>query len=51
LARQHAIDLPLSCNSLASDVEADQHCLLRSFEEARRLLEQGRFKTSNAQDL
>jgi hypothetical protein len=37
---------PLSCNSLASDVETDQHCLLRSFDEARRLLEQGRFKNT-----
>jgi len=34
---------PLSCNSLASEVETNSHCLLTSFESACALLEQGRF--------
>lgn len=37
---------PLSCNSLATEVETNQHCLLSSFEHARELLEQGKFKNS-----
>jgi hypothetical protein len=37
---------PLSCNSLASEVETNTHCLLRSFEEARTLLENGTFNDS-----
>jgi hypothetical protein len=35
---------PLSCNSLATEVEANQHCLLSSLEQAQQMLEQGRFK-------
>jgi hypothetical protein len=35
---------PLSCNSLATEVETNQHCLLDSFEQARQLLEDGKFK-------
>lgn len=34
---------PLSCNSLAADVETNAHCLLQSLEEARVLLESGIF--------
>jgi hypothetical protein len=34
---------PLSCNSLASEVETNARCLLPSFEQARTLLESGTF--------
>ena len=34
---------PLSCNSLASEVETNGHCLLPSLEGARRLLAEGKF--------
>ena len=34
---------PLSCNSLAAQVETNAHCLLHSFEQARTLLENGSF--------
>jgi hypothetical protein len=37
---------PLSCNSLASEVETNSHCLLQSFEQARTLLENGTFSDS-----
>ena len=37
---------PLSCNSLASEVETNSHCLLKSFEDARMLLENGTFNDS-----
>jgi hypothetical protein len=37
---------PLSCNSLASVVETNQHCLLPSFERAQLLLEGGKFKNT-----
>ena len=37
---------PLSCNSLASEVETDSRCLLQSFDKARKLLENGRFNNS-----
>lgn len=37
---------PLSCNSLASEVETNRHCLLPSFEKAKELLEEGKFKNS-----
>jgi len=30
---------PLSCNSLAKEIKTNRHCLLDSFEEAKRLLE------------
>jgi hypothetical protein len=36
----------LSCNSLATEVETNQHGLLPSFERAQRLLEEGRFKNT-----
>jgi hypothetical protein len=35
---------PLSCNSLAKEIKTNQHCLLGSLEEAKRLLEEGRFQ-------
>jgi hypothetical protein len=35
---------PLSCNSLAAEVQTNQHCLLASLEQARQLLEDGKFK-------
>jgi hypothetical protein len=37
---------PLSCNSLAAEVETNQHCLLDSFERAQQLLEEGKFKNT-----
>lgn len=37
---------PLSCNSLATEVETNQHCLLASFERAQKLLEEGKFKNT-----
>jgi hypothetical protein len=37
---------PLSCNSLATEIETNQHCLLDGFERARRLLEEGQFDNS-----
>ncbi len=37
---------PLSCNSLASEVETNQHCLLSPFERAQQLLEEGKFKNT-----
>ena len=37
---------PLSCNSLASELETNSRCLLQSFEHARKLLEEGTFDSS-----
>lgn len=37
---------PLSCNSLASEIETNQFCLLPSFEKAKELLEEGKFKNA-----
>jgi len=37
---------PLSCNALALEVETNPHCLLASVEDARRALEDGRFRDS-----
>ncbi len=37
---------PLSCNSLATEVETNPRCLLQSFEQARTLLENGTFNDS-----
>jgi hypothetical protein len=37
---------PLSCNSLASEVETNSRCLLQSVEQARKLLENGTFNDS-----
>jgi hypothetical protein len=37
---------PLSCNSLASEVETNSRCLLQSFEQAQKLLENGTFTDS-----
>lgn len=37
---------PLSCNSLATDVETNRHCLLSSFERAQQLLEEGKFENT-----
>ena len=37
---------PLSCNSLATEVETNQHCLLSTFESAQQALEEGRFKNT-----
>lgn len=37
---------PLSCNSIASEVSTNEHCLLQSLAEAKRLLEAGKFKNS-----
>jgi len=37
---------PLSCNSLATEVETNQHWLLASFERAQKLLEEGKFKNT-----
>lgn len=35
---------PLSCNGLAKEIATNQHCLLASLEEARALLEGGKFE-------
>jgi hypothetical protein len=37
---------PLSCNSLASEIETNEHCLLPSFEKAKELLEERKFENS-----
>lgn len=37
---------PLSCNRLAETIEVNEHCLLRSLEQARHLLENGAFHNS-----
>ncbi len=37
---------PLSCNSLASEIRVNEHCLLASEQEAIELLESGRFEHS-----
>ncbi|HEY4732235.1 MAG TPA: hypothetical protein VIH66_03220 [Gammaproteobacteria bacterium] len=37
---------PLSCNSMATEVETNQHCLLSSFELAQQTLEQGKLKNT-----
>lgn len=37
---------PLSCNSLAKEIQTNSHCLLPDFETAKRLVETGRFKNS-----
>jgi hypothetical protein len=37
---------PLSCNSIAREVSTNEHCLLISLEEAKKLLEEGKFKNS-----
>lgn len=37
---------PLSCNSLAAEVETNPHCLLASLEDAQGLLERGTFDNS-----
>ncbi len=37
---------PLSCNSLATDIPANEHCLFNTFEEAKGAIESGRFKNS-----
>jgi hypothetical protein len=42
-ARASAECSPLSCNSLATEVETNRHCLLPSLEDAQRLLREGKF--------
>ena len=37
---------PLSCNSLATEIETNKHCLLPSFDRAKELLEEGKFGNS-----
>jgi len=37
---------PLSCNALAATINTNNHCLLNSLEEAKQLLESGRFNNS-----
>ena len=37
---------PLSCNNLAESIDVNKHCLLPSFEGARKLLEGGAFDNS-----
>ncbi|MGH7769324.1 MAG: hypothetical protein ACREQP_17910 [Candidatus Binatia bacterium] len=37
---------PLSCNHLAAEIPTNQHCLLDSFDEAKRYLETGNFNNS-----
>ena len=37
---------PLSCNSLANEIQTNSYCLLPDFETAKRLIETGRFNNS-----
>lgn len=37
---------PLSCNSLANEIQTNAHCLLPDFETAKQLIEMGRFNNS-----
>ena len=37
---------PLSCNSLATDIPVNDHCLFNTFEEAKGAIERGLFKNS-----
>jgi hypothetical protein len=37
---------PLCCNSLADEIDVNEHCLIDSFETAKALLESGRFDNS-----
>jgi len=37
---------PLSCNSVATEVETNSHCLLDSFEQAKQLIEDGAFSNT-----
>jgi hypothetical protein len=37
---------PLSCNNLAEEIETNEHCLLDSFDRAKKLVETGRFNNS-----
>lgn len=37
---------PLSCNSLANEIQTNSHCLLPDFKTAKRLIETGRFNHS-----
>lgn len=37
---------PLSCNSLATEISVNQHCLFNAFEETKDAIEQGLFKNS-----
>ena len=37
---------PLSCNSLARSIQTNSHCLLSSFEDAKRHIETGSFNNS-----
>jgi hypothetical protein len=37
---------PLSCNSLANEVQTNSHCLLSDFNTTKRLIEAGKFKNS-----
>jgi len=37
---------PLSCNSLADEIQTNSHCRLHDFETAKQLVETGRFKDS-----
>jgi hypothetical protein len=37
---------PLSCNSLATTISVNQHCLFNTFEEAKCALEAGKFENS-----
>ena len=37
---------PLSCNSLASNIKTNTHCLIDTFEEAKQSLENGKFRNA-----
>lgn len=37
---------PLSCNALATEVPVNEHCLLRTFDEARAAIERGAFNNT-----
>ena len=45
-ARTSAECSPLSCNSLATEVETNRHCLLPSLENAQQVLVEGKVKNT-----
>ena len=45
-ARTNAECSPLSCNSLATEVQTNRHCLLPSLEGAQQVLVEGKFKNT-----
>ena len=46
MARNSPECSPLSCNSLATTIAVNEHCLFRTFEDAKQVLEAGLFENS-----